>query len=86
MAPISTIFGRNRSRRPKLFFQKIRDVEKIARQRKDRGERTTDERTNEKVYTRPFCYKSLRRVQNIKAHIYSNAAATVAQATIRVPG
>ena len=46
MAPISTIFGRNRSRRPKLFFPKFsRGRKKFSRRRKNFA---THERSNER--------------------------------------
>ena len=62
-----------RSKFSKLFASS----EKIARQRKDRGERTTnDGRTNEKVYRQPFCHKSFRRVQNVNAHVAANISDT----------
>ena len=38
-----------------------------------KSQRANDETTtDEKVYRRPFCYKSFRRVQNINAHMYPN--------------
>ena len=76
VAPISTIFGRNQSRRPKLFFQTISRRRNnlsvngnIAANKRRTNDGQTNERTNEKIAPRPFCYKSVRRVQNINAHM-----------------
>ena len=46
IAPISTIFGRNQSRRPKLFFKNVRAV-KIIFASTTKSRRMSDGRTNE---------------------------------------
>ena len=44
-------------------------TKKISRQRKKSRRANDETTTDEKVYRRPFCYKSFRPVQNINAHI-----------------